>query len=267
MKVLSAENNRTITAAEVEKWVGKSSKSKMGEVQFHEIAAGLTRFRWPNDPPKRFANEARVVDSDGSPFWDFTAVTAAAKTLLKNAPAMLSHWEGQRWAPQTRDGFDIIKNLGDALLRAMPYIEWPLGYYDGKTSNKTPKPWHAMAIVIARLVIKSMIEAGQDQPGLARNSVVARIVYRALFRMNFPNSNMITVTAIGAHLTRWDKKYGLTPSVIAALTTKQTSGVCDHDLPHVASYPLGTEIVAWRQQWLRQKTKAQRRGRPRRKTR
>jgi hypothetical protein len=38
--------------------------------------------------------------------------------------------------------------------------------------------------------------------------------------MNFSNSQMITLTAIAAHLTRWNKKFGLTPAGIAALTTK-----------------------------------------------
>jgi hypothetical protein len=272
MRTPSTKNSRTITATEVEGWVGKSRNSKIGKVQFHEIAAGLTRLRWPSDPEpppgsNSFENEALVVESYDGNLWDFSAVTAAAKTLLKNAPAMLSFWEEQRWAPQTREGFDAIENLGEALFLAMPYIEWPLGYYDGKASPKRPKPWHVMALVIAKLVINSMVAAGQVQPGITRNSVVARIVHRALARMNFPGSKMITPTAIGAHLTRWDRKYGLTPSSTAALTTKHASRVCDHDLPHVASYPLSSDTVAWRQQWLREKARAQKRSRPQRKIR
>jgi hypothetical protein len=144
---------------------------------------------------------------------------------------MLSHWEGQRWAPQTRGGFDAIKTLGDALFYAIPYIEWPLGYYEQKTGSKRPKPWHSMALVIARLVIKVIVEAGHSEPGITRNSVVVRIVRNALIRMNFLDVKMTTPAAIGAHLTRWDKKFGLTPDGIAALTTKQAAEICDHVLP------------------------------------
>jgi hypothetical protein len=77
-----------------------------------------------------------------------------------------------------------------------------------------------MALIVARLVIGVMVEAGHNDPGISRNSVVARVVRKALIRMNFSNSQMITLTAIAAHLTRWDKKYGLTAAGIAALTTK-----------------------------------------------
>jgi hypothetical protein len=254
MTISSAKNNRTITATEVQEWVGKSSKSVMGKAQFGEIAAGLTRFKWPADPPPPPGSPwvTKEIEPDPNRWWDFEAVTEAAKTLLKNAPAMLSHWEGQRWASETRGGFDVIKTLGDALFFAMPYIEWPLGYYDRKAPRMRLKAWHTMALVIARLVIKVTIDAGHNEPGITRNSIVVRIVRNALIRMNFPNAKMITTTAIGAHLTRWNNKFGLTPTGIGALTTKQFANICDHALPNVADYPLSSDIVAWRREWLRQ---------------
>ena len=109
-----------------------------------------------------------------------------------------------------------------------------------------------MALVIARLVIKVMIDAGHNEPGITRNSIVVRIVRNALIRINFPNTKMITISAIGAHLTRWNNKFGLTPTGIAALTTKHLANNCDHALPNVADYPLSGDIVAWRREWLRQ---------------
>jgi hypothetical protein len=122
--------------------------------------------------------------------------------------------------PKPRGGYDAIEKLGEALSTAMPYIEWPLGHYERQTRPKRPKAWHTMALIVARLVIGVMVEAGHNDPGISRNSVVARVVRKALIRMNFSNSQMITLTAIAAHLTRWDKKYGLTAAGIAALTTK-----------------------------------------------
>jgi hypothetical protein len=47
-----------------------------------------------------------------------------------------------------------------------------------------------MAIVIARIVINVMIEARYSEP------------HHALIRMNFPNSKMITLAAIGMHFRR-----------------------------------------------------------------
>ncbi len=231
----------------------------MGEAQFRKIAVGLTRFKWPADPapPPGSAWVPREIETDLNRWWDFEAVTEAAKTLLRNAPAMLSHWEGQRWAPQTRNGFEVIKALGDALFSAIPYIEWPFGYYERQGRSKRPKPWHIMALVIAKLVINVMIEAGHNDPGITRNSIVVRIVYNALIRMGFSNVSMITPAAIGIHLTRWNEKFGLTPNRIAALTTNQFSDICDHDLPNIASYPLGSDVVAWRREWLRQIAKVQ----------
>jgi hypothetical protein len=109
-----------------------------GQAQFRRIDAGLTSCRWPTAP----LPSGWTIGTDANRWWDIEAVTEAAKTLLKNAPAMLSHREGQRWAPQTRNGFEAIKALGDALFVAMPYIEWPFGYYERRTRSKRTKPGH-----------------------------------------------------------------------------------------------------------------------------
>jgi hypothetical protein len=222
VKISHAKASRTITAAEVREWFGDSSKSKLDEAQYRGIAAGLTKFRWPADPPDPPGSPwlPKKSEADLNRWWDFKGTTDAAKLLFDSVPLMLLHWEGLLWAPETRGGYDAIKKLGEALSTAMPYIEWPFGHYERQTRPKRPKAWHTMALVVARLVIGVMVEAGHDDPGISRNSVVARVVRRALIRMNFSNSQMITLTAIAAHLTRWDKKFGLTPAGIAALTTK-----------------------------------------------
>ena len=220
MKISRAKESRTITAAEIREWFGNSGKSKLDEAQYSEIAAGLTKFRWPADPPPPPDSRwiPKEIEADPNRWWDFRAATD--KLLMGSVLPMLSHWEGQRWAPETRGGYDAIKSLGDALSTAIPYIEWPFGHYKRQTRPKRPKAWHTMALVVAGLVIRVMVEAGHDDPGITRNSVVVRVVRKALIRMNFSNSQMITLTAIGAHLTRWDKRFGLDPKGIAALTTK-----------------------------------------------
>jgi hypothetical protein len=37
-------------------------------------------------------------------YWDFKAAFDAAKLLLETTPAMLRHWDGLQWAPETRGG-------------------------------------------------------------------------------------------------------------------------------------------------------------------
>lgn len=210
--------SRTITAAEIRAWIGKSRKSRLGNAQYREIAAYLTKLRWPCDSNSIPASWPSSVEIESDDYWNINAATDAAKSLLESIPAMLTHWNGLLWAPETRGGYAAIKTLQDALVIALPYIEWPFGYYKRQTGRKKPKPWHIPAVLIAKTVVKAMIEAGHGEPGITRNSVVARVVRQALIRKRFLHE--ITPSAIGAHLTRWDKKYGLTPKGIAILTTK-----------------------------------------------
>jgi hypothetical protein len=124
---------------------------------------------------------------------------------------MLIFQEGLRWAPETRDGHGAIKRLQEALLVALPYIEWPFGYYKRATGYKPQKLWHMYAFLVAQLIIHEMVVAGHAQPGITRNSVVVRVVHKALIRMSIPYARMVSNTAIGAYLTRWKAKYGLIP--------------------------------------------------------
>jgi hypothetical protein len=140
--------------------------------------------------------------------------------LLDSVPAMLSHWNGQRSTSETREGCEAIKALGDALSAAMHYIEWPFGRYEPQTGQKRPKDWHTYSIIIARLIVRTLIDAGEAAPGITHNSLVVQVTHRALIRLEVPNLGMLTPDAIGAHLARWNKKYGLTPKGIAALVTK-----------------------------------------------
>lgn len=214
---------RTIAAAEVEGWFGKSNRSQLGDAQYREIAAQLTKWRWPSDP----INPSNTLSSDEaeigySTYWDFKAAIDAAKLLLDSMPAMLRHWDGLQWAPETRGGYPAISALQKDLLTALPYIEWPFGRYERRTGRKRAKSWHLPAVLVAKALIKCAADAKQIEPSLTRNSVAVRVVRKALIRMGFKDINTVTASAVAAHLARWDKKYGLTSKGIAALTTKQT---------------------------------------------
>jgi hypothetical protein len=222
VKISQNAVSRTISAAEVKGWFGKSRKLKLSDAQYDEIAARLTKLRWPCDlpDPPNSPGLPKEIRTDPNRWWDFQGSSDAAKVLLDSAPAMLRHWDGLRWATETSGGYEAIKTLGNALAIALPYIEWPFGDYEGQTGRKRPKAWHIPSVLIAHVILKVMVEAGRNEPGITRNSVVVRVVHKALTRMGYPNLRMITTTAIGAHLTRWNKKFGLTPAGVAELTTK-----------------------------------------------
>jgi len=212
----SRRASRIISAAEVRDWFGPSPEAELGNAQYREIAAYLTKIRWPSDTGPLFQPCPVATESDESDrYWDFDAVFDAAKSLHDTLPAMLRHWDGLLWAPETAGGHPAIKELQDALTVALPYIQWPFGKYERQTGRKKPKDWHLPAVMVANVVIKAMIEAGYNDPGITRNSIVVRVVRNALIRMRVLNE--ITIGAVGAHLTRWDKKYGL---IRSALTTK-----------------------------------------------
>ena len=103
MKILRAKESRTITVDEVREWVGNSSKSTLDKAQYSKIAAGLTKFRWPADPPDPPGSPwlPKESEADLNRWWDFKGTTDAAKLLFDSLPLMLSHWERLLWAPET----------------------------------------------------------------------------------------------------------------------------------------------------------------------
>lgn len=221
MKISRERTFRIINASEVREWFGRSVQ--LSEAQYWEIASRLTKLAWPSDPPAASGSywlPREGIDDNPDLWWDFRGSSDAAKKLLESLPPMTAHWERLKWAPETRAGSEVLKTLTDALSAAMPYIEWPLGYFERRTGRKKPKAWHTPTLIIARIIINAMIEAGHEQPGISRNSVVVRIVLKALIRMRYPDLAMITASAIGTHLDRCDKRFGLTPKGIAALTAK-----------------------------------------------
>lgn len=212
---------RTVTPDEVKEWFGRSRKAQLHEERYGAIAADITALKWPGDPPPPTDAPWLVKgtpDSDKDRWWDFEAVAKAAKLVLASLPAMRRHWNGLRWAPETRGGYNAIEALEETLKVALPYIEWPFGEYERATGRKTPKEWHIPSIILAGMIIRTMVEAGNRSPAISRNSVVARVATKALIRMGFQKE--LAQETVSMHLTRWDKKYGLTPNGIRVLTTK-----------------------------------------------
>jgi hypothetical protein len=199
------DNKRIITAAEVMAWRRSGNRSKLTDEECEKIGIKLTSMRWPADPPPDQLETAEIREDE---YWDVKETTNAARSLLADLPVMLSHWEGLVWSPTTAGGYPAIKNLEQALLAAMPYIEQPFGPYEPRTGHKEPKDWHIYAIVIANLITKLLVDSGRAKPALTHNSVAVRIIYQAIRRMGIPDADMITHPAIGAHLGRWQELYG-----------------------------------------------------------
>jgi hypothetical protein len=197
--------DRAITAAEVKTWFGKTKQQRLRPDIYGKIAADLTRLRWPSDPPPK--DRYGHTESE-SGLWDIKVATKAAKTLLDDMPAMLSHWHEPKRSPEHQVAHKAVSALNEALNTAMPFIEWPLGPYKASLGRKKPKNWHVPSIVIARLVIDALVAAGEVAPGITHNSVTVRVVQKALIRMEFPYCKTLAREAIGAHLKRWSQKYG-----------------------------------------------------------
>ena len=182
----------------------------------------MTRLHWPEDPASTAGSPwlPEITTTFDERWWDFKAAANAANTLNESIAKMLVFQEGLLSSPETRDSYAAIKSLGDALVTAIPYIEWPFGPYERRSGFRRAKQWHTYALIIARLTIDELEMAGHGDRGITRNSVVVRVVQNALLRMRIPPQTL-SKTAIGAFLTRWNKKYGLTRKAIQALTTKQ----------------------------------------------
>jgi hypothetical protein len=197
---------RAITPAEVQAWFGKSKQQTLQPNIFGKIAADLNKFRWPSDPPPK---DRLSPTTRKSRLWDTEVAANAARALHGDMPTMLSFWRKPQWSPEHQAAYKAIYKLQDALSAAMQYIEYPLGPYKPSTGRKAPKDWHMPSVLIAKLVIGALMEAGEDSPGITHNSLVVRIVQKAIVRMDFPYAKTLSRNAIGAHLKRWDRKYGM----------------------------------------------------------
>ena len=153
-------NTRKITSREVKEWSPKWSDEVCSK-----IAAGLSRIRLASDPePEPLQSSDAAADE----YWDsFQLATDAAKQLTANIPALLRHWEGLRWHPLTRSGYDKIKALEQDLLAARHEIEWPFGEYQRQDHRKKRRPseWHMPAVLIVSVIRSAFTSCEVRVPG------------------------------------------------------------------------------------------------------
>lgn len=171
----------------------------------------------PGDP-----NSPRVAEPyQADPWWDSEKAADAARLLREDIPAMLWFWRRMRTTPaetrpgqrpmRLRRGYDAIEQLRDALDAAMDYIEWPFGQYDREEARKRhlhpkhPKPWHASAIPVARVIIAALRQSRHTVEGTSHNTIAVRIVRDALARMGFGE---VEKPAIAKILIKWADEHG-----------------------------------------------------------
>jgi len=196
-----------IGADEIRTWVGPTAQGRLQADQYVDIANTLNRFRWPTDPPAVQKLVAQLPEDDR--FWNFAAADHAAETLLAHLPRMIEFWKGLQWAPETRAGYQLMRNLEHSLEAAAPLIKHPFGPPGPKTRQPRGKDWHSSAVMIANIVLRALLDAGQLNPSITRNSVTARVVHNALKRMGFQGAEMVGTSAVAMHLQRWNDQFGL----------------------------------------------------------
>lgn len=203
-----------IVAAEVKTWFGP--KCRLSRTEFERIARELNNFR-PRHPYSSPNFQPPVLPQ--KEYWDRLSVSEAAKTLIQAIPHMLSHWRGLTPTPNSLLGKQAIEHLEKALVLAKHFIDWPFGAYEPRTSRTTIKPWHPVAVVVARVVVGAMKRGGVSSPGLSRNSVVVRVIKCALRRLEIEGAQMITESAIAMQLKRHHERW-FVPKNPKPMTTK-----------------------------------------------
>ena len=199
-----------ISAAEIEGWFKSSRTLAPSSAQCEDLAQALSGWRWPSVPPKPSQCREMIpheVEEMEAEWWNVKGAIAAAKELGAAIPNMLKHSEGLgRWS-ETRGGYEAIEKLREALVTAKPYIEFPLGPYEPAKGQKSPKPWHLAAVLVAGLLVSTMDEF--TSRSLAKNSVIVRVVRQALNRMGYPQQEAGTVSQ---YLSRWRERWGGLPN-------------------------------------------------------
>jgi len=162
--------------------------------------------RWPNDSHE--LTEAEEQEKEGR-WWDFEKASSAVYDLLEALPRMKDLWHGQQWAPESRNVYPALCRLERALNESSHPIQYPFGEceHHTKIGKKAPKDWHIVAVLIAQIFHETLPLKARPLR-LSGNSVVPRVIDKALTRMGYPHGEMRSNAAIAAHLRRWRKRYG-----------------------------------------------------------
>jgi len=225
---------RIISGDEVMEWFARGHKPWPTEKDCADIAARLTKVRWPGEELPAIGDDEqwqidypswpdgppvfRRVPYKADPWWDPEKAATAARVLLHDFPAMLWHWRGMRHTraetlpgqkpARLREGYAAIKRLGDALEAALPYVEFPFGKYRRQDHREGMrlKPWHVHAVAITPMIVETLRRSGHPIPAhlrkITHNTAAVRIVREALVRMGY-DKNIIKPPAIAQFLTLW----------------------------------------------------------------
>jgi hypothetical protein len=140
------------------------------------------------------------VETNG--WWDeFQGAADAADKLRASIPAMLARLE----RPETRNGYNAIKALGEALAAAKQYLgnhKHP-AHPKRRRLRRRPNGWNTPALLIAHTIGKALVASGHDARSLERTSAVTPAVYEALRRMRYPGIEMVSCSAVSRFLIDW----------------------------------------------------------------
>jgi hypothetical protein len=118
-------------------------------------------------------------------------------------------------------------DLKPSVAELLERILFPFGKHNPKNrSVRASKEWHSYAQILAYFIIRELVKAGHAQPSISRRSVVVRVVRQVLKLKQVPDAQMVTASAVGRFLERWDETSGLTPRGISRLTTKASRIIC-----------------------------------------
>lgn len=229
-----AINAPTFTGAVIRQWFGRKPPP---EAACDEIAAGLNNIRRACEPrptiPTVADDEWLVWDQnartwkaeryDADPWWNPQEVTARAKALLEDVPAMLWHWHRMRESltdqepARVRGGYDAIERVRVALGAAMSYIEFPFGEHEPREprdhrKNMRLHDWHRPALAIRGVVTNAlMTNSRQSAPGFSRDAAATRVVCNALSRLGYRVSRAdgedSETNTIARFFKRWEKHW------------------------------------------------------------
>jgi hypothetical protein len=182
-----------VEPAEVREWFECHRKPWPNEAAYGAIAGLLSRMRWGSDPP----DSDRVAGEQ--PRWSAEEIAEAARLLHAMTPAMVKYWETRRASAENNEAFYSMLVLRDAIMLAMPHIEYlEKSYAKPKAVKRQSSDWHMQAIGLAHYVRQALIKAGHDAPRLSLNAPTIKIVYKALKRTKFA----VKRPALAAYLSR-----------------------------------------------------------------
>ena len=206
-----------ITAAEVRRWLDRFSQELDSDV-YQSVTDHFQYMAERRNGPKKKPSHELVDDTI---VWDFKDVSKAAKIVLANIPIMLSSWERMLPTSETRAGYEAIRVLGELLSSAMPYVEYPWGYYEGSRRHP-PKDWHLPAVLIANTITHALVKSGHKRPAMSSgNTILAQVIQTVLERMGHKNNRNRRDRPASAPLVR----AGWRPQQLR-MTTNRAGWIC-----------------------------------------